>query len=257
MPSRREVLIAGAAMTAGQSVLSSVAGSQVPRHNAIYGCTLPQQEANAFFGTATEPRLYVTGDEAMIPQSDDRDFDYALAQTLGKISGYFDVAPGFAYYDDYDARNAYATKVKRLNGADGTVLFGRRLLKRCLAGTDNPDISVACICAHEFGHILQYKLGLDQKVGAGQPTVKRIELQADFFAGYFAGRRKIERPAFPAAVFAVTQYGMGDDMIHEPDHHGTPDERAGAIVRGFEVAFRERRPLPDAIQISVNYVSTL
>jgi hypothetical protein len=36
-----------------------------------------------------------------------------------------------------------------------------------------------------------------------------------------------------------------------------PDERAAAIVRGFEVAYRERRNLSDAIQIGVNYVSML
>src|SRR5258708_4381311 len=34
-------------------------------------------------------------------------------------------------------------------------------------------------------------------------------------------------------------------------------ERAAAIVRGFEVAYRERRNLSDAVQIGVNYVSTL
>jgi hypothetical protein len=44
---------------------------------------------------------------------------------------------------------------------------------------------------------------LDHLVGAvtdglrvGQPTVKRLELNADFFAGYFAGMRKRERATF-------------------------------------------------------------
>ena len=257
MPSRREVIFGGTAIVGGEVVLPTISRSQPPRHSPIYGCTLAHSEVGHFFATASETKLYVTGNEPMIPQSGDRDFDFALAQTLAKISNALDVVPGFAYYDDYDARNAYATDVRRSNGADGTVLFGRRLLSRCMSGPDNPEIGVACICAHEFGHILQYKRGLDQLVGAGQPTVKRVELQADFFAGYCAGLRKREKPSFPAAVFAVTQYGMGDNMIHDPDHHGTPDERAAAIVRGFEVAFQERRSLADAIQISISYTATL
>ena len=254
MLSRRESLIGAAATLLGATAGTARAAA---RHNVIYGCTLPEKETHAFFGSATESRLYVSGNEPVIPKSGNRDFDYALAQTLAKISAAFDVAPGFAYYDDYDAKNAYATRQVRLNGADGTVLFGERLLKRCLESKDNPDLGVACICAHEFGHILQYKHGLDRDVGLGQPTVKRVELQADFFAGYFAGVRKLERPSFPAAVFAVTQYGMGDDMIHEPQHHGTPDERANAIVRGFEVAYRERRSLSDAIDVSVRYAKSV
>jgi len=257
MHTRREIIAGGAATLVFISCPSVRSSAQMHRHNPIYGCSLPHREADEFFGTATESRLYLTGNEPMIPKSGDPDFDYALAQTLAKISDAFEVSPGFAYYNDYDGKNAYATKDVRSNGADGTVLFGEGLLKRCLEGVDNPDLGVACICAHEFGHILQYKHGLDTQVGAGQPTVKRIELHADFFAGYFGGLRKLERPSFPAAVFAVTQYGMGDDMIQKPQHHGRPEERAAAIVRGFEVAYQERRSLAEAIGISVEYAQAL
>jgi putative neutral zinc metallopeptidase len=254
---RRETIVGGALVFVWGSALSGECEAQSRRHDAALGCTLPSDEVEQFFSTATEARLYVSGDEPMIPKSGDKDFDYALAQTLAKISQVFDVMPGFAYYDDYDRRNAYATRRIRLNRADGTVLLGQRLLKRLMAGSDHPDVGVAAVCAHEFGHILQYKHGLDRKVKAGQETVRRVELQADFFAGYFAGRRKLEHPSFPAAVFAMTQYNMGDDMIHHPNHHGTPDERAAAIVRGFEVALREQRSLAESIEISVAYVMAL
>ena len=46
---------------------------------------------------------------------------FALARTRAKISDAFGVLPGFAYYDYYDSRNAYATERTRLNRADGTV----------------------------------------------------------------------------------------------------------------------------------------
>ena len=49
----------------------------------------------------------------------------------------------------------------------------------------------------------------------------------------------------------------GDRSVNSVWHHGTPDERAAAIVRGFEVAYRERRTIAEAVQIGVNYVSVL
>lgn len=218
---------------------------------------LPEDEAKQYMDDQTDSRLYITGNEPMIPRSGDKDFDLALAQTLAKISATLGVLPGFAYYDDYDGKNAYATPMVRLNNADGTVLFGQRMLGLLLSGGESPEVSVAAVCAHEFGHILQYKRGLHHIVGAGQPTVKRIELQADFFAGYFAGIRKRDRPNFPAAVFATTQYSFGDNMINHPSHHGTHEERGAAIVKGFEVAFSLKRNLSEAIQISTNYVTQL
>jgi hypothetical protein len=257
MWTRRETMVGGALVFVSGSAFCSTSEAQSSRHNPIYGCTLPGNEVEQFFGTATESRLYISGDEPMIPKSGDKDFDYALAQTLAKISQVLDVAPGFAYYDDYDGRNAYASRRVRLNREDGTVLLGQRLLKRLMASNDYPDVGIAAVCAHEFGHILQYKHGLDRQLRAGQETVKRVELQADFFAGYFAGRRKLERPSFPAAVFAMTQYNMGDDMIHNPNHHGTAEERSAAIVRGFEVALKEKRSLAESIKISLAYVATL
>ena len=113
------------------------------------------------------------------------------------------------------------------------------------------------VCAHEFGHILQFKHGLIRKVNEGQPTVKRSELQADYFAGYFAGLRKRERPEYPAAVVAVTQFSVGDHGVTNKNHHGTPKERGAAVVRGFEAAFRQNKNLSEAIQESTAYVMSL
>lgn len=257
MCTRREALRIGLLATASCALgVMPVLEAQTLRRRPR-GCVLPAADAGAFMNTATRERLYETGNEPMISNSGDRDFDLALAHTLAKISDEFMVLPGFAYYDDYDGANAYATPKARLQNADGTVLFGQRLLKRLLATPENPDVAVAAVCAHEFGHILQYKRKLDQRVGEGQATVKRIELQADFFAGYFAGIRKQERDDFPAAVFALTQFNAGDDMVNDPGHHGTNDERGAAISRGFEAGYRQRLTLSDAIETSVAYVTRI
>ena len=215
------------------------------------------EHASPFLETSYGEQLFATGTESVIGSSGDRDFDFALAQTLARVSDLFDVLPGFGFYDDYDGKNAYATRAVRAGRAQGTVLFGQRLLKDLLSEHESPDAAVAAVCAHEFGHILQFKRNLDRLVGADQPTVKRVELQADYFAGFFAGTRKLQKPDFPAAVFAVTQFNMGDTRIDHEGHHGTPEERGAAITAGFNAAFRNRMDLASAIDASIRYVTGL
>jgi hypothetical protein len=257
MWTRREVVLGGMLTLVFGCSASRLCHAQRARVRRNYGCILADNDVAQYYQSNTEARLYATGNEPMIPRSGDKDFDLAQAHTLARISEVLEVLPGFAYYDDYDGANAYATREARLANADGTVLFGQYFLRQLMKGPESPDVAVAAVCAHEFSHILQFKRGLDRTVGAGQPTVKRVELQADFLAGYFAGIRKLERPNFPAAVFALTQYNSGDNMINHQSHHGTPQDRGAAISRGFEAAFRERRQLGEAIQVSINYVRRL
>lgn len=254
---RRQTLLGGALSLMSGVGCPCVAGAKARRHNDIFGCMLPDHEVQAFFNTAPETRMFITGDEPMIPRSGDKDFDLALAQTLALISDLFQVTPGFAYYDDYDGLNAFATSRARLNGANGTVLFGQGMLARLRSGREDPDVSVAAVCAHEFGHIVQYRNRLTERLSAGQSTTKRAELQADFFAGYFAGARKRQKPSFPAAMFAMTLYDFGDNNINEPSHHGTPDERAAALMYGFQSSYRDGNSLSQAIDISTRYVMAL
>jgi len=253
MWSRRET-VAGGLLTL---LFGSCACAQSSRTPNTFGCCLASQDVDAVYPAGTDTRMFFTGNEPMIPRSGDRDFDYALAQTLGKLSDAFGVLPGFAYYDDFDSHNAYATERTRLNRADGTVLMGIHLMQQLRAGHDHPDVAVAAVCSHEFGHILQYRHRLVERVNAGEPTVKRSELQADYFAGYYAGLRKKERPTYPAAVVAVTQGDFGDTNYKSHTHHGTEEERANAVVRGFNAAFHENKNLDVAIEESTRYVLTL
>jgi hypothetical protein len=217
---------------------------------------LDDHEAERFFAGSTDA-VFFPGSEPLILKSGDPEFDYALAQTLSRLADTFQVLPGFTFYRDDAAPNARATAVKRMARADGTIFFGLRYLKRLLARPECPDAIVAEVCAHEFAHIAQYKHGLRDALLAGQPTSRRLELHADFLAGYFAGVRKLERADYPAAVFAAAAHTAGDYNIGGKSHHGTPDERAAAVVRGFEAAYRERRAFPDAIRAGVTYVSGL
>jgi Putative neutral zinc metallopeptidase len=253
MWTRREAVVGGA-LTLLFGGAHNCACAADPRAPGSFGCVLADVDFDAIYPRGTDTRAFISGDEPMIPKSGDADFDLALAQTLAKLSDALKILPGFAYYDDYDGLNAYATPRSRLARVDGTVLMGIKLLQRLRGGLEAPEVAVAAVAAHEFGHILQFQRGLIDKVNAGQPNVRRSELQADFFAGYFAGLRKRERPSFPAAVVAMTQFGFGDNNPASKSHHGTGQERGTAVVRGFEASFRDGKNLNDAIQESTSYV---
>jgi hypothetical protein len=222
------------------------------------GCLLARNDLGEIKSRATNDPAPVNTDESVIWKSGDKLFDYALAHSLAKIAGAFEILPGFAYYDDGEHLNAYATPAKSLRSdSDGSVFFGLNFLKKLRALPESPEVAAVTVCAHEFGHIVQYKHSLIETVNAGQPTVKRCELQADYFAGYFTGLRKRELSSYPAAVAAFAQFTVGDTQFADRGHHGIPEERGAAVVRGFEAAFREQKSLATAIEESTRYVLTL
>jgi predicted metalloprotease len=132
-------------------------------------------------------------------------------------------------------------------------VFGNPLYREIIGRREHPEVGIVAICAHEFGHIVQYKHGIDRVLIVNN-SVKRLELHADFLAGYFAGRRKLEMPDFPAAVFALTQYSFGDSNYGDPEHHGTSDERGAAVVAGFDSAHRMRESFATAVETGIRYV---
>ena len=251
MINRRDIALGGLLSIGWLAMPCGCVAHAAPARKS-FGCMLADDEADAIL--ALEGQVMGPPNSPTYVSSGDRDLDYALAQTLSRMTDTWNVLPGFAYFDDSAAPNAFATTRKLLSRADGTVLFGRKLLDKCLRAKEHPDVVVSAVCAHEFGHIAQYKYGLSKRLGAGQATVKRNELHADFLAGYFAGVRKLERPDFPAAVYATTQYAFGDHRVTEQRHHGKPEERAQAIVKGFEAAFRGRSSPTEALQLGMQYV---
>src|ERR1035441_4510519 len=115
------------------------------------GCCITADEFDVFVGRQDPKAAYLSDDESIIEKSGNHAFDLALAHGLTKISTLFGVIPGFAYYDDSDSKNAFASPEVRMDKADGTVLFGQNLLRDQLA-IDDGDVYVLAICAHEFGH---------------------------------------------------------------------------------------------------------
>ncbi len=58
-------------------------------------------------------------------------------------------------------------------------------------------------------------------------------------------------------MVAVTQGDFDDSNFTGRTHHGTEQERASAVVRGFDAAFHEGKNLDVAIEESTRYVLTL
>jgi uncharacterized protein len=91
------------------------------------------------------------------------------------------------------------------------------------------DAALAYILSHEYSHAIQIKSGVNVS------NITQLELQADCLSGYFMGvmpnvtfdRQDIEQ-------IASIAHEVGDYEFNNTQHHGTPEERAGAVIRGFQ-----------------------
>jgi hypothetical protein len=81
-------------------------------------------------------------------------------------------------------------------------------------------------------------------------------LHADFLSGYFAGIKRLLNPSYPAATFALTQFGFGD-YSDDINHHGTPDERGAAVVAGYKAGYGERLKFGFALESGIRYVNQI
>lgn len=159
--------------------------------------------------------------------------DRAMIAEIRKVDRIFGINPGYSYFYD-ESPQAYATPEQLVDfpGTQGSIIFGLNLV----AGELNSEYggaAVAGIAAHEGGHIYQF-FRLDRDLLArlrSRPTTREFDLHADFLAGYyFAATGRTERSL---VVFAEALFARGDYMYNHPQHHGTPDERVGAMRAGY------------------------
>jgi len=238
----------------GTCAICSGAGNAIAEPD-YHGCILAGTEIAERIEPQETPRIYGLA-EVPISRGDlhgsgDATFDRALSVTLLKLSETFSVLPGFAFSERISL-NAFASSNQALGREDGSVVFGNPLYREIMTRREHPEVGIVAVCAHEFGHIAQFKRGI-HRILISEKRVKRLELHADFLAGYFAGRRKLEMPEFPAAIFATTQYSFGDDNYGSVSHHGTSTERGEAVVAGFNSAYRARESFATALETGIRY----
>lgn len=91
------------------------------------------------------------------------------------------------------------------------------------------DAALAYIIAHEYAHAMQTAYGF-------QPSITPIsELQADCLAGLYIGLiPNITFDNRDVQEIASFAYRIGDYNWHNPNHHGTPQQRVKAVVLGMQ-----------------------
>jgi len=117
------------------------------------------------------------------------------------------------------------------------------------------DFAKAYVIAHEYGHHIQHLLGLTERLHRQQGRISktaynhqsvRLELHADFLAGFFAqiddkNFNSLERGDIQEAIDCARR--IGDDRLQKqatgrvsPDNftHGTSEQRSRWFMRGYQ-----------------------
>jgi hypothetical protein len=157
--------------------------------------------------------------------------DFQMNAEYQYQASYWYGVPAVAYVlNDCNAPNAYAPSSERV------ILYGVNLF-RGLKST-GADAGIIGVLAHEWAHRLQFENGWTTN------PVKRMELEADAFAGFYFGLAKSWAWGQTASFFQ-TVASMGDNAFNDPQHHGTSAERLAAARLGFDLgaySLLNRRP---------------
>jgi hypothetical protein len=101
------------------------------------------------------------------------------------------------------------------------------------------DVAPQALIAHEYGHILQYKLGLIRDIiDIDSPeTSRRIELMADAFSAYYLSHARGAAMQWKRVKqFLQVTYNAGDCDFTNLYHHGTPTQRMAAADWAYTLA---------------------
>lgn len=92
------------------------------------------------------------------------------------------------------------------------------------------DVAPQAVLAHEYGHQVQFSLGL-MDGEATVASVERTELMADAFSGYFLTHAKGQN-IVDARVQELSKvfYAIGDCQVDVVGHHGTPVQRRASFA---------------------------
>ena len=100
------------------------------------------------------------------------------------------------------------------------------------------DVGIRVIMAHEFGHHVQFELGVFD-TGPTDPAeaTRRTELMADAMAAYYGTHKQglaLNKKRVVDALLSF--YTVGDCQFDSPGHHGTPLQRERAADWGADLA---------------------
>ena len=194
------------------------------QNNNHQGCRLSANAAGGF-----------GGQYEILPSSGNQFIDNTFPLERQILVQTFGVNPSFQFFNDVDAPNAFATTAPIAGPSpDGSVCFGVRLL-HAEANTQWWGAAIAGIAAHEWGHIKQLqRIRID---GANWGWVAKRELQADYLAGWYLRVKQMAGTPVVLDGLGQSLFNKGGYDFNNPDWHGTPQQRVGAMTRGFTDPF--------------------
>jgi len=98
------------------------------------------------------------------------------------------------------------------------------------------DVAPQAILAHEFGHHIQFQLGLLGNLNSPEAT-RRAELMADAFSAYYLSHARGASMQWKRVKqFLQVFFNIGDCAFTNNNHHGTPTQRMAAAEWAYNVA---------------------
>lgn len=103
-------------------------------------------------------------------------------------------------------------------------------------GIGYQDVAPQAILAHEFGHHIQFQLGLFTDESSPEAT-RRTELMADAYSAYYLSHSRGAAMQWKRVKqFLQVFFNIGDCSFDSDGHHGTPTQRMAAAEWGYSVA---------------------
>lgn len=192
------------------------------------------------------------------PSTGNFEVDLQLNRAIKTAADILGVNPTFTFFDpdrlrgenELKGMNAFAWPVGILPGTVGLVGFGIMRFRSELYAYDDTGTTVMCIIAHEFGHCIQFERNYWSDVKG-----LRCEINADFLAGYYLGRRKLSVPKLEFSRATELFERLGRPGNGDPNRdHGNSQERVQAARAGFEAGFDKRMTLNEAINAGWDYI---
>ena len=98
------------------------------------------------------------------------------------------------------------------------------------------DVAPQAILAHEFGHQIQFQLGVFGNENTPEAT-RRTELMADAYAAYYLSHARGASMQWKRVKqFLQVFFNIGDCAFTSTGHHGTPTQRMASAEWAYNVA---------------------
>lgn len=186
--------------------------------------------AQSFAGCTAQDATPLSTQLPVAPSTGNPQMDYSINKGAELMGKFFGVKAAVIIYEDSvtDKPNVCVSKATELGGSsDGTIAIGSNYIQNMYSYSGNFNI-IPIVLAHEFGHILDFKLKATPANGM------YTELYADFMSGCFIAYRYKQKWADVNSnlrwVVRIGDYAA----VSDPAHHGTPMQRTAAFKAGYD-----------------------